>query len=142
MLNQLLDSGWTLERMTTATLASELLSTIERTAPDVLCIATFPPSGLGQASYLCKRIRKRFATLPIWILRCDDHESMAKATEQLIADGAQQVATSFAVALAQLPSFVFAASEPSGEKNRRVDEEGSANALAAPLAAVAVVPSA
>jgi hypothetical protein len=107
MLRQLLGPEWSLEQLTTATLASELLAAITRTEPDVLCISSFPPGGLSHARYLCKRIHNQFPTLPIWILRPDVGVSAAKTAEQLARDGAQQVATSFTVAATQLSRFVF-----------------------------------
>lgn len=114
-----LSSGWTIEQLTTATLASELLLAITRTEPDVLCISSVPPGGLAHARYLCKRIHKQFPGLPIWILRPEMGGSADKTATQLGGDGAQQVATSFAAAALQLTRFVFAPSNaPLGENDR------------------------
>jgi len=106
MLSQLVGSNWTMERLTTATLASELLDAIVRIEPDVLCISSFPPAGLTQARYLCKRVHTQFPLLPIWILRPDVGVSADTIAEQFAVDGAQQVATSFTVAATQLSRFV------------------------------------
>ena len=113
MLSQLLGPGWTIEQLTTATLASEMLAAITRIKPDVLCISSLPPGGLSHARYLCKRIHNQFPTLPIWLLRPDPDASADKTAEQLAGDGAQQVATSFAVAATQLNRFVFESAEAS-----------------------------
>jgi hypothetical protein len=108
MLGQVLGAGWSLETLTTATLASELLLAITNMKPDVLCISSFPPGGFSHARYLCKRIHNQFPALPIWLLRCDSGDEVEKSSEQLARDGAQQVATSFSIAVTQLQRFVFA----------------------------------
>ncbi len=107
MLSQVLDGGWVLERVSTATLASEVLAAAGRNAPDVLCIAAVPPGGFGHIRYLCKRVHKAHPELPIWVLRPDAHADPLKAAHQLADDGAQQVATSFAGIPAQLSRLVF-----------------------------------
>jgi predicted PurR-regulated permease PerM len=108
MLSQLLGRAWTLDRLTTATLASEVLAEIERRAPDVLCIAALPPGGFGHIRYLCKRVHTENPNLPIWVLRTDVGADPLKTVSQLINDGAQQVATSFAGVPVQLSRLVFA----------------------------------
>jgi predicted PurR-regulated permease PerM len=95
MLSQLLGSAWTLERLTTATLASEVLAAIERRTPDALCIAALRPGGVGHIRYLCKRIHKEYPLLPVWILRTDAEADPLETAAQLANDGAQQVTTSF-----------------------------------------------
>jgi len=107
MLRQLLDGGWMVEMLTTATLASEVLLAIEQTAPDVICIAAIPPGGVTHIRYLCKRIHGQFPGVPIWVLRPEMRSGPLKIVEQLTSDGAQQVATSFTTAAAQLTQFVF-----------------------------------
>jgi hypothetical protein len=107
MLSQLLGTAWTLERLTTATLASELLAAIDRSAPDVLCIAALPPGGFGHIRYLCKRVHQEYSLLPIWILRADVDADPVKTVSQLVGDGAQQVTTSFTGAPMQLSQLIF-----------------------------------
>jgi len=112
MLGQLLGGGWILEPLTTATLASEVLLAIGEALPDVVvCIVSLPPGGLSHARYLCKRIHSQFPTLPIWVLRMELAPSAIKTAEQLAGDGAQQVATSFALVATQLTRFVFASAD-------------------------------
>jgi hypothetical protein len=107
MLSQVLDGGWALERVSTATLASEVLAAVGRSAPDVLCIAAVPPGGFGHIRYLCKRVHKAHPELPIWVLRPDAHADPLEASRRLADDGAQQVATSFTGTPAQLSRLVF-----------------------------------
>jgi predicted PurR-regulated permease PerM len=107
MLGQVLDAGWALERVSTATLASEVLAAVDRGAPDALCIAAVPPGGVGHIRYLCKRVHKDHPELPIWVLRPGVNADPLKAANRLAGDGAQQVATSFAGVPAQLSRLVF-----------------------------------
>jgi hypothetical protein len=66
MLNLLVqaDSG-RVEVASTKMLPSEMEARIEEESPALVFIAVLPPGGLVQAEYLCKRLRKRFADLPI-----------------------------------------------------------------------------
>ena len=70
MLSQLFDPfTCEIERLPTATLASEVLMAVEKGSPDLICITALPPGGLTQARYLCKRLRTRFPELQIVIVR-------------------------------------------------------------------------
>jgi hypothetical protein len=120
MLSQLLETTWTLERLTTATLASEVLAEIERRAPDVLCIAALPPGGFGHIRYLCKRVHKENPYLPIWVLRPDGGAAPLNRVSQLIDDGAAVVVNSFTEVRAQLSRLVFA---PVQDRKRGADTE-------------------
>jgi len=103
MLSHVLGPGWVLERLSTATLASELLRKIAERAPDVVCISALPPGGLSHARYLCKRIHAEFPSVRIWILRPGTNGETSKLTGQLTADGASVVLTSFRDAAVQIP---------------------------------------
>jgi predicted PurR-regulated permease PerM len=103
LLQQLLGDAAEIDRVSTATLASEVLLTIESSAPDVLCIAALPPGGFRQVRYLCKRVRSQFPDVPVWVLRLGDDSDALEMTQQL--DGASApvtVATSLTEALTQL----------------------------------------
>src|SRR5262249_40202740 len=95
-------------------LASEVLLAIERDAPDVLCITALPPGGLNHIRYLCKRVHQQFPQLPIWILRAAAGPDPQRVVQELTSDGAQQVATSFTAATAQLAQFVAPAPRTMG----------------------------
>jgi hypothetical protein len=49
----------------TTLLTAEVLSVVEKTSPEIVCIGLVPPGGFAQTRYLCKRLRARFPTLPI-----------------------------------------------------------------------------
>lgn len=85
-------------QLSTATLASEVVGSVEQRTPDLLCITAMPPGGLTQARYLCKRLRTQFPKLPILVVRpgfqyetADDKE---KILRRLTTDGASMVASS------------------------------------------------
>jgi len=49
----------------TTLLTAEVLSVVEQTSPEIVCIGLVPPGGFAQTRYLCKRLRARFPTLPV-----------------------------------------------------------------------------
>lgn len=66
MLAQLVKTdGCKVEVISTKVLPAEIEVQVEREKPALVFIAVLPPGGLVQAAYLCKRLRKRFADLPI-----------------------------------------------------------------------------
>lgn len=70
------------EISTTTLLTSTVVSLVEQTSPEIVCIGLVPPGGFAQTRYLCKRLRARFPTLPI-IVGCwggshDDAEHLAR----------------------------------------------------------------
>ncbi len=70
MLARLVDGArFRLERLSTATLASEIVAAAS--GPDVaaVCIAALPPGGLANARYLCKRLRACHPRLAIVVVR-------------------------------------------------------------------------
>lgn len=106
MLSQLLPPVGTMEQLTTATLASETLSAIGRSAPDLLCVVALPPGGLSHIRYLCKRVHQQFPDLPICVLRANSAADPLKVVQQISCDGARQVATSFVTVTTQLTQFL------------------------------------
>ncbi len=73
----------------TTLLTAELISLVEHTSPEVVCIGLVPPGGFAQTRYLCKRLRARFPTLPI-VVGCwggpkDEAEHLARLQLDSIA---------------------------------------------------------
>jgi predicted PurR-regulated permease PerM len=88
MLSQLLDAQrWRLQRLSIDVLVSELLAQVGAANPAAVCIAAVPPGGFAHARYLVKRLRTRFPTLHVVVLRPDT----APGGDPI--DGAEQVAT-------------------------------------------------
>ena len=66
----------------TTLLTAEVLSVVEQTSPEIVCIGLVPPGGFAQTRYLCKRLRTSFPTLPI-VVGCwggpkDETEHLAR----------------------------------------------------------------
>jgi hypothetical protein len=66
----------------TTLLTAQVLSLVEQTSPEIVCIGLVPPVGFAQTRYLCKRLRARFPTLPI-VIGCwggskDEAEHLAR----------------------------------------------------------------
>ena len=66
----------------TTLLTAQVLSLVEQTSPEIVCIGLVPPGGFAQTRYLCKRLRARFPALPI-VVGCwggpkDDAEHLAR----------------------------------------------------------------
>ena len=80
------------ERLWTGVGSLELLSTVESTRPDAVCIAALPPRGAVAARYLCRRLRRQFADLPIVVLVPGEAEETAPGTTPaLVGAGASVV---------------------------------------------------
>jgi predicted PurR-regulated permease PerM len=66
----------------TTLLTAQVLSLVEQTSPEIVCIGLVPPGGFAQTRYLCKRLRARFPALPI-VVGCwggpkDEAEHLAR----------------------------------------------------------------
>jgi predicted PurR-regulated permease PerM len=95
-----MESGATL--MPFPVLANELLQSIEKGNYQAVCISTVPPHAATHASYLAKRIRRRFANLKILVALWTDLENIERARERLKDAGVDAVITNFPQALEQL----------------------------------------
>jgi hypothetical protein len=66
----------------TTLLTAAVVSLVEQTSPEIVCIGLVPPGGFAQTRYLCKRLRARFPTLPIvvgcWGAPKDEVEHLAR----------------------------------------------------------------
>jgi len=69
MLAHLIGPRRRLQRLSTATLASELVAAAVASPLAGICIAALPPGGLAHARYLCKRLRAAPCEAPIVVLR-------------------------------------------------------------------------
>ena len=95
MLNQLLDANrWEVQIVALETLSSELMIDIANRPPAIVFIASLPPGGLAHSRYLCKRLRKVSADLPIIVGRCGQKRNKWHDQEELEKAGANFVTTS------------------------------------------------
>lgn len=70
MLQQLLNpTRWEFEITAVETLTSELMDRIIQERPQIVCIASLPPSGMAHARYLCKRLRNAVPEVQIIVGR-------------------------------------------------------------------------
>jgi len=74
--------------------------------PSVVCIAALPPGGVAQARYLCKRLRASFPAQKIVVIRWGLPDNAGQRREELLAAGADLVATTLLEARAQIASPV------------------------------------
>lgn len=91
-------------------------------SPAVVCIGAIPPGGLAQARYLCKRLRASFPHLKIVVLRWGLPENATQRREELLAAGADLVATTLLETRAQLAASL--ASVPTPETRVAVSSNG------------------
>ncbi|HXI57164.1 MAG TPA: AI-2E family transporter [Polyangia bacterium] len=99
MLSQLFDpTKVQLESVGSAYLASEGATAEEGTLPDLMCVIAIPPGGLTQARYICRRLRAKFATTPILVIRPGLQADAKESAGRLIEDGASQVCFTLAEA--------------------------------------------
>src|SRR5205807_1267110 len=86
----------------TRTLPAEIETRIERERPAVLFVAVLPPGGVTQARYLCRRLRRRFADLPIVVGYFGRVRDFDRLLVRLRAAGASYVTTSVAQTSTQI----------------------------------------
>jgi hypothetical protein len=55
------------EALSTKSLPAEIVERVGQDKPALVFIAVLPPGGLVQVRYLCRRLRKRFADLPLLV---------------------------------------------------------------------------
>src|SRR5262245_35280506 len=103
MLRQLIEPcAVRLEINSSDSLAAEVLARVGEEHPAVVCIATFPPNGLSNVRYLCKRLRAQFPELKIVVSRPGPIENLEKTRQRLLAAGADVVTSSLLETRAQL----------------------------------------
>jgi predicted PurR-regulated permease PerM len=107
MLAQLLrPAGCRLQVMSTRELPSLVERWIEREKPALVFVAILPPGGVIQARYLCKRLRKRFAELPILIGYWGQPRSFDRLLIRLRSAGAAYMTTSLVQSRTQIQALV------------------------------------
>lgn len=74
-------------------LAAEILDRVGEACDKAVCISAVPPSAAANASYLCKRLRKRFPAMKIVAAVWMADTNVAHLTERLRAAGADEVVT-------------------------------------------------
>jgi predicted PurR-regulated permease PerM len=104
--------GYRVEGVSTRALPAEIESTIDRTAPAAVFIAVFPPGGLPQASYLCRRLRKRFPGLKIIVGYWGRTKNFDRLLVRLRGAGASYVTTSMLQTRTQLKAVLAAMPVP------------------------------
>jgi hypothetical protein len=97
-------------------LASEVAEATETDVPHLVCITSCPPGGLAHVRYLCKRLRRKNATLRVVVLRPGTSTEAQAAAQSLADQGVARVTFTVAEAhavAAQL-ALMAAAGEGSG----------------------------
>ncbi|HZU34619.1 MAG TPA: AI-2E family transporter [Gemmataceae bacterium] len=106
MLGRLLQpDGYDVQALSTRTLPTDVEATIERRHPALVFIAVMPPGGLMQASYLCRRLHKRFSDMPIVVGYWGHTRHYDRLLRRLRKAGASYVTTSLAQTRSQLEAL-------------------------------------
>ena len=90
--------GGSFQAVTTAMLASELVTAVSKEQLDAICISSLGPVGVRQTRYLCKRLRQAHPDLRIIVGRWGYHGDRDRLTAGLKRRGADHVVTSLAEA--------------------------------------------
>ncbi|WZO95887.1 AI-2E family transporter [Isosphaeraceae bacterium EP7] len=99
MLAQLVaPAGFTLELEADVESPLEVVERVADRSPRLVVISHLPPVGLSQARYLVRRLRARFADLPLLVGRWGELGGSATAAERLVGVGATAVLFSLAEA--------------------------------------------
>ena len=100
------DGGVAVRGLSTRTLPSDIEAEIARSRPAVVFVAVLPPGGVAQARYLCRRLRKRFDSLPIVVGYFGRARDFDRLLVRLRAAGASYVTTSLAQSRVQIRALV------------------------------------
>ena len=121
-----------IEAVSTKALPAEVESRVKREGPALVFVAVLPPGGLVQARYLCKRLRKRFADLPIVVGYWGEERHYDKLLVRLRSAGASYVATSLLQSRSQIRALVSRApgtdAGPSAREGLPIPVRGPAEA--------------
>lgn len=100
------EAGCAARYMPVASLASEMVETVERQNAQIVLISALPPSALSHARYLCKRLRTRLKDLRLivglWRARSDAKRAMAR----LRCEQTDKVVTTLAAAVQEVMPLV------------------------------------
>ena len=86
--------GVQVDVLSTKTLPAQVEERVEEGKPALVFIAVLPPGGVVQVRYLCKRLRGRFAGLPIVIGHWGPQRNYDRLLVRLRSAGATYVTTS------------------------------------------------
>ena len=94
LASRLATDGVHVDTAPSSLLASEVVERVSAQEPAVVVVANLAPGGLSHARYLIKRLRDRFADLPIVAVRWGSSDGREEARTQLLAAGATDFAAS------------------------------------------------
>jgi methylmalonyl-CoA mutase cobalamin-binding subunit len=115
MLEHLLQQrGFKAQSAPATLLADELVKRVEEADVDVACISVVAPSTVIHARYLCAKLRAHHPHLKISVGLWGASESITQATKRLRDSGANEVHTTFATAVVQLPELAARADKGRG----------------------------
>jgi predicted PurR-regulated permease PerM/methylmalonyl-CoA mutase cobalamin-binding subunit len=107
MLRQLLNPAqWDVEVTPLDTLTSELVAHVTEERSTVICIGSLPPGGLTHTRHLCKRLRARHPELKIIVGRWGLKDNVEANRAQLLAVGADRMATTLLETRKQLNDWL------------------------------------
>jgi predicted PurR-regulated permease PerM len=107
MLGQLLAGpGCTMEILADTDSSLQLVEQVAEQAPALVVVSHLPPEGATLARYLVRRLRARFAELPIIVGRWGQTDESAGIAERLVRLGASRVVFTLADARARILSSV------------------------------------
>jgi predicted PurR-regulated permease PerM len=112
LASRLVGDGVELETLPSSLLASEVVERAAAQEPPVVVIGSLAPGGLGHARYLIKRLRDRFADLPIVAVRWGPSDGRDEARGQLLAAGATEYAGSLRDVRARVLQYRQVRTEP------------------------------
>jgi predicted PurR-regulated permease PerM len=92
--------------MTTKTLPADVLEFVRNEKPRLVFVAVIPPSGLLQASYLCRRLRKSYPELPIVVGYWGNKSRFDEVLVKMRSRGASIVTTSISQTQKQIAALV------------------------------------
>ena len=95
-------------------LPDELVKMVDEADADVACISVVAPSTVIHARYLCAKLRAHLPHLKIAVGLWGASENITQAAQRLRDSGANEVHTTFAAAVAQLPELAPRAAKDSG----------------------------
>jgi hypothetical protein len=98
--------GAKVEVVSTRTLPVEIETKIALEAPALVFLAVLPPGGVVQASYLCRRLRKKFPDLKIVVGYWGRVRDFDRLLVRLRSAGASYVTTSIAQTISQLRALL------------------------------------
>jgi predicted PurR-regulated permease PerM/serine phosphatase RsbU (regulator of sigma subunit) len=123
LVQQLEALGVTAQAVSTQLLSGEMLETIAREKPDAICISAMPPYAVMYATYLCKRVRRRFPDTPVVMGLWSPHSEASKAYRRLQGVCGDRVATSLAGAIERMRTLLPAEGDCAVEPPVAVDED-------------------